>query len=422
MLTTKRVLKSILVALVFPASNWGMAYAQISPAMRISTQPAPYDSIETEYEYFSLLRAAGLATFESEFEAEFMLVLDPAQMDQYRALTALESRKAYITRYWEIYNPNPLLPQNDRLLDHLRRRTYARSNFEADTPPYYDDRGKYWVKYGKPKFRYRDYGGERSMEGLVSIPFRYYSVIPNESWSYVNVWPNYVVHFMQKAGGFAEITSLKEVIVDSHRKGRVVWYWSDLLKRRFWMSSLVTNTVNAIEQLEIEAAVANGGNRVMMDRVGSLNVRISDKMFTSLSQAEHEMQLASLEVPATTYDPIEAKNRIPVVSDIAQFRGEGGKTRVALTMIAPLKNFINRKQALGSNEINAEFNMLISNQSYDSLAAAAAKNHFPLGLSLAENISSVVGYLTFELSPMSVELAYQIRNLNDNRIGFQQND
>lgn len=387
--------------------------SEIFSQTRVSTQQANFDSLQTESDYFMQLYAADSVTFQTQFETEFLLLLDDAQMQQYLALSSWKVRKAYIEKYWQAYNPNPLTPQNDRLLNHLQRRMYARSQFPTPAPPYFDDRGKYWLKYGKPRFRYQDLGGERSLQGLVTIPFRYYSVIPNESWSYVNIAPNYVVHFVQKSDGYREIRSLKEVIKDSHRRGRMVWYWSDLLKRRFWMSSLVTNTVNDIEQLEIEAFVANAG------RVGSVGTHLQDRMFTSLSQAEYEMQLAHLDVPAATYDPIEAKNKIPLHVDIVQFRGENGKTNVAVTMRAPLKKFFDPKHTI-DGVIKAEFQILFSDLNFDSLAAAYSRNYFPRAVSSAENIATVVGYLQSELEPQWVELAYQIRNLDNDRIGFDQ--
>ncbi|MFQ5770596.1 MAG: GWxTD domain-containing protein, partial [bacterium] len=165
------------------------------------------DEINTADQYLTRLNESNNQTFQFEFEEEFLLLLDDEQKETYHRLIELQKRKAFIINYWKLNNPNPLLVQNDRLVDYLRRRAYARKNFPLDVPPYFDDRGKYYIKYGKPLFRYRDYGGQRSMESLVNIPFKYYSVKPNESWSYVNVAPNYVVHFMESDKGYKEIAS-----------------------------------------------------------------------------------------------------------------------------------------------------------------------------------------------------------------------
>jgi len=388
---------------------------------QLSSQIARYDSITTEGDYLSMLREADEATFQREFEAEFLLLLDNDQREQFSRLTLLEERKAYIEKYWKVSNPNPLLPLNDRLLNHLQRRAYARQNFSTLSPPYFDDRGKYYIKYGKPHFRYQDFGGERSMEGLVSIPFKYYSVIPNESWSYVNVWPNYVVHFMQKNDGYKEIESLKEVILDSQRRGRMVWYWSDLMKRRFWMSSQVSNTVNDIEQLEIEMAVANGGRPLIRD-IGTSSNKISDEIFRNLERVEYEMTLASADVPPSAYDPIAAKNKIPVTPLVCQFRGANGRTRLEIALFAPLKHFLNRKIPIHLSNIHSEFSVLLSNQHHDSLTTQTATRAFPASAAVAAGLSNLVGHITVYIPPQPVVMAYQVKNVNNQKIGFGQQE
>lgn len=92
-------------------------------------------------------------------------------------------RKAFIKLYWKSRNPDPVLPENDRLLVHLQRSAYARQQFFVKTPPYYDDRGKYYIIYGKPMHRLQDIAGQkRLLEYEVELPFRDYSVLENKSW------------------------------------------------------------------------------------------------------------------------------------------------------------------------------------------------------------------------------------------------
>ncbi|MFQ5750466.1 MAG: GWxTD domain-containing protein [bacterium] len=380
------------------------------------------DEINTADQYLTRLNESNNQTFQFEFEEEFLLLLDDEQKETYHRLIELQKRKAFIINYWKLNNPNPLLVQNDRLVDYLRRRAYARKNFPLDVPPYFDDRGKYYIKYGKPLFRYRDYGGQRSMESLVNIPFKYYSVKPNESWSYVNVAPNYVVHFMESDKGYKEIASLKDVILDSQRRSRVVWYWFDLLKRRFWMSSLVTEAVNDIEQLETEVMIVNQGARATIDRVGSPAFRISNQMYTNLQQAEYKLNLARIDVPAVVYDLMKAKNRIPFVNDIAQFRGSNDETKVAVSILSPLRYFINRKNLLKYESVQAEFSSLIRDLELDSLASAQMRKTFPAKLAVDENLSNVVGFMTLQVPPQPVELAFQVKNEKNEKIGFTRED
>lgn len=101
-----------------------------------SIQYAVYDSIQTEQQYWALLKAADELIFQREFETEFLLLLTEKEKAEFTRLSTLAARKAFIEHYWRTYNPNPLLPENDRLLVHLRRRTYAREHFAMKIPPY----------------------------------------------------------------------------------------------------------------------------------------------------------------------------------------------------------------------------------------------------------------------------------------------
>ncbi|MFQ5864801.1 MAG: GWxTD domain-containing protein [bacterium] len=383
-------------------------------------QPMPQKSqsevIRTEEQYLTLLKAADEETFKQEFEAEFLLLLDDQLKKQYARARTLEACKSFIEYYWKAQNPNPLLPENDRLKDHLRRRLYARKHFPIDKPPYFDDRGKYHIKYGKPFFRFRDFGGPRSMLGLVTIPFNYYTVKPNESWSYVNVAPNYVVHFAEKDRAFREIESLREVIVDARRRGRLVWYWGDLLKRRFWMSSLVNNAVTELEDLETQILVANRGGAPV---VRSSN-RIVDQMFRHLKQAEYEMSLAHIDVPPVTYDPIRAKNKLPFTDTIAQFRGPQDQTRVEVVVLSPLRHYVNRKNPIEIETIHIEFSSMLREQNLNPIASERLQRKFPAKLAVIEDLPNAVGMMTLLAYPQEVEFALQVTNERNGKIGFSE--
>lgn len=382
-----------------------------------NTPREKYSEIATPEQYFALLDAADKTTFKNEFEAEFLLLLKKDEKNRYSKLTSLVDQKSFIEEYWQQYDPNPVFRDNDRLLDHLRRRNYARKHFGVGTPPYFDDRGKYYVKYGNPKFRYRDLGGQRSMESLVSIPFKYYSVKPNESWSYVNVAPNYVVHFVEKDNAYHEIESLKQVIEDSHRSGRMVWYWFDLMKKRFWMSSLVTETVNDIEQLELELALSRG-TRATIDNVGSSEVRASNMILRNLQQAEYEAELATLDVPPVTYDPVHAKNKLEFSADIAQFRGPNGQTRVEISYLSSIKQYADPSNQ--AEIVNVEYSCLLSDQKLDSLDFDKYKISYPVHSAMQEDFDYAVGLVSVRAYPQSVELALQVKNRNNDTIGFTQ--
>lgn len=297
-----------------------------------SSQTGQYNSIQTERQYWALLKAAEELIFQREFEAEFLLLLREKEKAEYAQLSSPAARKSFIEFYWKSHNPAPLLLENDCLRDYLRRRAYARQEFASSTPPYFDDRGKYFIKYGKPVHRMRDVGGQRRLQdNLVTITFNSYSVTENESWSYVNVAPNFVVHFARDGQFFKEIRSLKEIIIGNHRRGLLAWYWSDLLKRRFWMSPALNDAVTQIQAAELELRVRNRGQAVRIDDSGAAGLKIVNQIFENLEKADDETDQANFDLPPAAYAALDALNRLPFFDAVAQFHEPEGRTRIEIT-------------------------------------------------------------------------------------------
>jgi GWxTD domain-containing protein len=107
--------------------------------------------------YLLRLQSVAAETLINEYEKEFLLLLDQHEKPFYEALP-LPERRTYIACYWRLRDPDPFTPGTARLEEHLRRRDYARENFGMAKPPYFDDRGQIYLKYGRSKIRYVDAG------------------------------------------------------------------------------------------------------------------------------------------------------------------------------------------------------------------------------------------------------------------------
>ena len=397
----------LLLWFILPASNFP-ALTKNAPSPQ-SREESPYHFIQTEPQYFALLEQADSLTFQHELEAEFLLLLDEQEMKDYALLPHLSARKIFIELYWKAHNPNPLLPVNDRLLVHLRRRAYARQEFSFSKPPYFDDRGKYHIKYGKPLHRLQDIGGQRTAKNPDGIPFKFhshYSVKENESWSYVNIEPDFVVHFVRDGESFQEIRSLKEVIDGSHRRDILLPQLADVFKRRFWMSSAINDAVTEIEALE------SGFTFERIDLIGGLS------KYTQ--QAEYETKQAKLEAPPTASAGINAVNKLPFSDAVAQFRGPEGRTRVEFALLSPLKTYVGRFDALTTDTVNVEFSCLLRDRKFDALADARLQRKFPAKLAVLENLSHAVGHLAIIAPAQPSELTLQVKNESDGKLGFAQ--
>ncbi len=389
------------------------------------------DSIQTERRYFAALRAADSTAFQNEFEAELLLILNNALRRSYASVATLAERKAFVEYYWKASNPAPLLPVNLRLAEHLRRREFARQNFPAGEPPYFDDRGKYYLKYGMPINRFEDPGGLRRVGFFSTANYRaiqsqysykggpeeHYTVNANESWAYPNVAQDFVVHFVKAGPTFREIESLTEVLA-SHQKKNLSWQWSDLVKQRAAISPFLSEVAQQIEKFE-SAVIASSNNP---NRPGLLRAdvqSVTDRMLEVVRASEHEADKVRNTLPSAFHQSVQNLNRLAFQGTITQFRGPAGHTRVDITFLAPLqKNFVDRLDSLNRDTIAVEFAWMLRDDDLDSLAAKQWQNSFPAARAAVENLPNAVGRLSFLSPPQQVELALQVQSRRLDKLGF----
>jgi GWxTD domain-containing protein len=329
------------------AGKYETELSGVNAALPLFQQHSRSDSLKTEKQYLTALRAADEITFPNEFEKEFLLLLDAQQTQEYDSLSSLAARKAYIESYWKASNPNPLLPENDWLLDFLNRRAYARENFPYEKPPYVDDRGKYYLKYGNPRHRYQDPGGFRYVSlfnraevyGVVQkfypsglAPDHGYEVRANETWAYHNVARDLVIHFIKEGASFREVKSLEKVLVTQQRRN-LSWQYSDLIKQRAAISPALGILGAKIEEFESGfIAIAYGASPGL--HLADIQ-NPDERIFEIARKHEFAMSQAFDNAPAAAHDPVHADNRIKFSHTISQFAARqrdapGNRSVVAL--------------------------------------------------------------------------------------------
>ncbi|MEK7729039.1 MAG: GWxTD domain-containing protein [candidate division KSB1 bacterium] len=362
--------------------------------------------IETETAYFTALQAADSTTFQREFEAEFLLLLEESEAQMYASRNTLAARKEFVAHYWNAANPNPLLPENDWLSDFLKRRAHARKNFPDSNPPLVDDRGKYYLKYGKPLRRYEDFG---SLE-----------VLPNETWSYENVTRNFVVHFKREGKVYREAQNLVEILSGNKRHdpdteakvliavarqrasvspvfGRVFSKWLDLNTAQLHAQSFPTSrTALAIEWQQPHAI-----------------------LYAAAQHAKAEVAHARSVAPLTAHDALNAVNAITLREDLAQFRAPHGATRVEIAVRAPLKkNLVEKFSRETEAVLRLEYRARLSDGKFNALQEAQARTEFSVGEAAAHDFTNAVGKLVLTASPQECDLTLQVRDEREARLGF----
>ncbi len=394
--------------LVRIASMWALLilWGSAADPARAGTAVSAADSVLAEQAYFTALYAADDTTFQREFEREFLLLLAKPEAQMYTSLVTSAARKDFIVQYWKAANPNPLSRENDWLKDFLRRRAFARKNFPHPEPPFVDDRGKYYLKYGKPLRRYEDFG---SLE-----------VLANETWSYENVTRDFLVHFRREGKYFREVQNLIEILSGRRRFdpdvearvliamarqrasvspvfGRVFAKWLDLNTTQRHEQSFPTSHL----PLAIEWQQPH------------------DILYAAAQLAKAEVAQAQRLAPPSAHDEVEARNKIELHEEYVQFRGPKGSTRVELAVRAPLKKNLTKKFSRETQEVlRLEYRARLNDASFKPLSEDSLRLELPIRVAAAQEFPSAVGKLALTAMPQSGDVTVQIRNANNDRLGF----
>ena len=98
---------------------------------------------QTAVAYLEGLDEHNRAMFE-----DIRIVASPEEIHTFNALP-IEERAAYVRAFWQRRDPTPATPENEWLVEHIRRIMYARRHFFSSHAPW-DRRGEIYIRYGHP--------------------------------------------------------------------------------------------------------------------------------------------------------------------------------------------------------------------------------------------------------------------------------
>jgi GWxTD domain-containing protein len=384
-------------------------------------QQSIWDSLRTEKQYVAALDSADELTFRRDFECPFLLLLDKKQKEYYQDLKSIADRKDFIRLYWKSWNPDPLLPENEWLLVFIQRCAYVKMNFSYSESHYFDDRGKYYLKYGEPFYRYRQLGGMKTYFNYVSMRVRYYEVLGNESWIYKfpdeNMTDEIVIHFVDEGTHFREIERLDDAITGLRSLKKRLWYWSDMIKERaFLMSSRhLINLTSEIESLEADLYDAQYAMEIMKNKVRRPYLRL----LKYKTKNELEESIYKKDFPLATYESEKASNLLTFYDDIAQFRGPGGTTQLEVTILSPVEtNLVEYVSSSPSDTLNIEYQCMLRDAVFNPLAADKMVMEFPLQIASRENLPNAIGNLGVFVPPQQGDIILQLKDMRNDKIGY----
>ncbi len=223
---------------------------------------------------------------------ELKVILSPFELNQFEA-AGYDQKKVLMKKFWKQHDPDPSTPENERLMEHFRRVMFARDNFHFTAPPYYDDRGKIYIKYGPPDDRYNSPVG--------SLPAK-----DNESWSYESIEKGLVFDFVSESGYYRLVDDLSEAALPGFDFNSRLAVASQLYQQRGHLSPAYSN----------------------------LTVGFS---WDRINQLRNNRAAAVKKHPGEIYIHDFHAENFPFVTRWAQFRGDSAKTRVELYTGFPMQ-------------------------------------------------------------------------------------
>lgn len=304
---------------------------------------------------------------------EQKIILTPFELNQFES-APYESKKALFKKFWKQRDPDPSTPENERLMEHFRRLDFARENFRFTAPPYYDDRGKTYIKYGQPDERYNSPVG--------TLPAK-----DNESWTYESIEKGLVFDFVSEGGYYHLVDDLTDAAISGYNYNSKLALAYQLYSQRSHLSQTYSNMVVGFSQ----------------DRLNTYHNRKLDAL------DKHPGELYRYDYNADVF---------PFLIKSSQFRADSGKTRTEFYSSFPgLALEFNKVDTQYINYTDYFIEILDTN--FDS--KANKRERYAIGLDTVLNLESRHFLLqnNFELLPGAYQVAFVINNVDQTMKGVQ---
>jgi len=115
-----------------------------------------------------------------EWIKEVEPIITQAEREAYSKLKTAEERENFIGIFWDHRDPSPDTAENEYKVEYYERVAYANEHFSSGKPGWLTDRGRIYVKWGKPdEIESHPSGGQYQQTSYESV-----STFPFEKWFY----------------------------------------------------------------------------------------------------------------------------------------------------------------------------------------------------------------------------------------------
>ena len=300
----------------------------------------------------------------------------------------------YVKGFWRLRDPTPMTPENEHLIEHLRRVAHAEAVFKSRSPDrLYDERGDIYIKYSEPEMRYQSAGDD--------------ATYPNESWVYP--WQvserggQLFYDFANRSTGFEIIPDLRYTLI---RGGLEYIEWVQLYRDRDWIYPEVYQRL---------------WEKYNPDKIGEIFT-----LDTELDRIATMKEFNEKDAPPTVflYD-YGGEKMFNIGYDYACFRGQGGKTEIELYYLFALGDLFFTPDR-ESKTMNTVIERDIAVRNIDLEYLYIDKTDMNVQMDLTNDLTGRVslGQTNFEISPAEIDPVMNLvfKSENSNSVGLYYND
>lgn len=343
----------------------------------------------------------------SKIHGLFEDVKDIATKDEIKAwqnLTTNEERLKFLRIFWKRRDPNPIDQVNERLVEHLKRLSIARSTYGRAVSPWYDDRGRIYVRLGKP---------DQICFGRVGA-----NIKETETWFYTSVGQDVFFDFVNMSGTY-ELRSL----LDAVEQGGTLSDAVALIEERSMYHPYYANLAMKVRaHRDIAEARANAGlgfgDETSQDFGISQRAQVSSKFMQSNEYRQDYLSKQAYAASQRFVFDIGAPH-LPLNCNFASFSQGALPPRVEFYWTVPFSELVFTPVTETPDRFTSELKITMKVRDMDLNDIENISHAYTIAANSNESSSHFfVDQLEASMTPGRYDVAVEIRNNEKDRVGL----
>ena len=377
----------------------------------------------------------------------FYYSLDGQEAKRFLSIPNQYERAEWRRRWFREHDTTPTNNVNELEEEFINRVNYVHEEFKimpnkfnrswhANEQIGFDDRGKVWLKYGKPYTRYLDFGGDVNKETMdnpyktiekytLSSPFLQTVVKQNQSWIYSHLDDHLSFDFVEiNSGYFTYVESLEDAVVGGGQNTLrlylnpnraniggpyVIMYslYSELLRKIDTRNESLL-WLDETEQQKLK-------ERGLGDQLKQYEFIQSDFLFNLLVPEVIKRNKVMEEYPTNLVDLGKPKNRLPMYLDMATFKGDSGSTKVELYTAVDYRNLGYAKESDNKRLAYLEYSIVVKDKDIITVTKDTSFNQIVADPNDITKDNSWMNWFTFNLNPDVYWIYVNSKNYQGNK-------